>query len=237
MATHNLNGIKAISFDGDMTLWDFEKVMHYSLSLTLQELRRHVPERAAAQLTIDTMIDIRNTVAAELKGTTVNLEQIRLKAFHRTLEFIHWDDPALAAALNQLYLKHRFEDIELYPDAIPCLDALKDLFAIGLISNGNSDPEQCGLSGYFDFVILSQDIGVEKPHSEIFLSAVAQAGYEPEQLMHIGDSLKSDVVEANGISAISVWLNRNGEKNTSDTVPAFESHSLFEVAQIFERSR
>lgn len=235
MAAHDLDKIKVISFDGDMTLWDLEKVMRHSLALTLQELRRHVPERAAAQLTIDTMIDIRNTVAAELKGTTVNLEQIRLKAFQRTLELIHWDDPALAAILNQLYLKHRFEDIELYPDAIPCLDALKDLFAIGLISNGNSDPEQCGLSGYFDFVILSQGIGVKKPHAEIFLSACAQVGCEPEQLMHIGDSLESDVAGANGVGAISVWLNRQGKRNTSDTVPAFEIRSLLEVTKIAER--
>lgn len=220
-----------------MTLWDFEKVMRHSLALTLQELRRHVPDRATAQLTVDKMIDIRNTVAAELKGTTVDLEQIRLKAFQRTLKLIHWDDPALAAALNQLYLKHRFEDIELYPDAIPCLDALKDLFAIGLISNGNSDPEQCGLSGYFDFVILSQDIGVKKPHVAIFRFACAQVGCEPEQLMHIGDSLESDVARANGVGAISVWLNRQGERNTSDIVPAFEICSLLEMTHIVERQR
>lgn len=235
MATSDLDKIKVISFDGDMTLWNFEKVMRHSLSLTLQELRRHVSDRAAAQLTVDNMIDIRNTVAAELKGTIVDLEHIRLKAFQRTLELIHWDDPALAATLNQLYLKHRFEDIELYPDVIPCLDALKDLFIIGLISNGNSDPEQCGLSGHFDFVILSQDIGVEKPHAEIFLSACAQVGCEPERLMHIGDSLESDVAGAHGVGAISVWLNRQGERNTSDIVPAFEIRSLLEVTKIAER--
>ncbi|ABW27020.1 HAD family hydrolase [Acaryochloris marina] len=235
MAAHDLDKIKVISFDGDMTLWDFEKVMRHSLALTLQELKRHVPDRASAQLTIDKMIDIRKTVAAELKGTTVNLEQIRLKAFQRTLEFIHWDDPALAAALNQLYLKHRFEAIELYSDVIPCLDVLKDRFAIGLISNGNSYPERCGLSGYFDFVIFSQDIGVEKPQAEIFLSACAQAGCAPEQLMHIGDSLDSDVVGANGVGAISVWLNRNDEENTSHAIPTYEIRSLLEMTQIFER--
>ena len=37
--------IKAISFDGDMTLWDFEKVMRHSLSLALAELRRRALAR------------------------------------------------------------------------------------------------------------------------------------------------------------------------------------------------
>nr|WP_299408619.1 HAD family hydrolase [Acaryochloris sp. IP29b_bin.148] len=217
-----------------MTLWDFEKVMRHSLSLTLQELRRHVPDQAAAQLNIDKMIDVRNTVAAELRGTA-NLEQIRLIAFQRTLELIHWHDPVLAADLNQLYLKHRFEDIELYPDVIPGLDVLKDFFSIGLLSNGNGYPEKCGLSGYFDFVIFSQDIGVEKPHAEIFLSTCRQAGCQPWQLIHIGDSLESDVAGANGVGAISVWLNRKGEQNRSEIVPTFEIHSLLEVTKIVGR--
>jgi hypothetical protein len=30
--------IRAVSSDGDMTLWDFEKVMHRSLALVLAEL-------------------------------------------------------------------------------------------------------------------------------------------------------------------------------------------------------
>jgi len=67
--------IKAISFDGDMTLWDFQKVMRHSLAITLAELRRRVPRQAASDLTIDKMIEIRNAVAAELKGKVANLRK------------------------------------------------------------------------------------------------------------------------------------------------------------------
>lgn len=116
-----------------MTLWNFEKVMRHSLLLALQELRRHVLNPAAAKLTVDKMIDIRNTVAADLRDTTVNLEDIRLIAFQQTLAFINWEDPALAADLNQLYLKHRFEDIELYPDVIPCFNTLENIVSLGLL--------------------------------------------------------------------------------------------------------
>ena len=35
--------IRVVSFDGDGTLWDFEKVMRHSLSHALGELRRLVP--------------------------------------------------------------------------------------------------------------------------------------------------------------------------------------------------
>jgi hypothetical protein len=60
--------IRAISFDGDMTLWDFEKVMRHSLAHALAEVQKHLPGQACADLTIERMIEIRNTVAGELKA-------------------------------------------------------------------------------------------------------------------------------------------------------------------------
>jgi len=47
----------------------------------------------------------------------------------------------LAKYLNEIYLKHRFEDIELYDDVLPTLNALKKKYSLIIISNGNSYPE------------------------------------------------------------------------------------------------
>lgn len=227
----NAQPVKAISFDGDMTLWDFQKVMHHSLSVTLAELRRRLPGSATAALTIDQMIETRNSVAAELKGKIINLEEIRLQAFRRTLQSIGYDDQQLAVDLNALYLKHRFEDIELYPDVHPCLKRLGN-YTLGLLSNGNSYPKRCGLSEYFQFAVFSQDIGSEKPDEKIFLAACQQAGCAPHELLHVGDSLAADVVGANRVGAMSVWLNRNADRNESGIVPDYEVRSLTEVIEI-----
>jgi putative hydrolase of the HAD superfamily len=230
-ATH----IKAVSFDGDMTLWDFEKVMRHSLALALAELRQRVPGQATADLTVDKMIEIRNAVAAELKGIVVNLEEIRFQAFRRTVRFVNAADDALAAELNALYLQHRFEDIELYPDVISCLDAIRQRFPIGLVSNGNGYPERCGLPDRFRFVVFSQDVGVEKPDAGIFLAACKQGGCAPCELVHVGDSLASDVAGANGVGAVSVWLNRRTRPNSSEIVPDHEIRSLVDLGDILER--
>jgi len=109
------------------------------------------------------MIKIRNRVANELKGRITNLEDVRLEAFRQTLEEIGRPDDALASQLNQVYLKHRFEDIELFDDVLPVLEALREKFTLGLLSNGNSYPERRGLDSMFQFVVFSQDYGVEKP--------------------------------------------------------------------------
>ena len=228
--------IKAISFDGDMTLWDFERVMRHSLSLALAALRRRVPGPATSHLTIDQMIEIRNSVAAEFQGKVLNLEEIRLQAFRRTVDFVGCSDDTFAGDLNALYLKHRFEDIELYPDVIPTLDTLGPDFSLGLLSNGNGYPERCGLANRFSFVTFSQDAGVEKPHPDIFLAACRQASCSPCELMHVGDSLEADVCGANGVRARSVWLNRDGKANETDIVPDYEIHSLVELTPILNPS-
>jgi FMN phosphatase YigB (HAD superfamily) len=55
-------GIKAISFDADGTLWDFEKVMRHSLFHVLVELKKLDPETVDI-LNVNKMIKIRNRVA------------------------------------------------------------------------------------------------------------------------------------------------------------------------------
>jgi hypothetical protein len=112
--SYRLQRIKAISFDGDMTLWDFEAVMRHSLGRALAELHWCLPESLLADLTIDRMIEIRDTVAEELQGQSLNLEHIRLEAFVRALHIIGVRDPDLAAHINAVYLKHRFQDIRTY---------------------------------------------------------------------------------------------------------------------------
>ncbi len=224
--------IKAISFDGDMTLWDFQKVMQDSLAHALTELREHIPASKCADLTVDRMIEIRNAVAEEFKGERVALEWIRLEAFRRTIQTVGSDNDELAGHLNSVYLEHRFEDIELYPDVLPMLDSIGGRYVLGLVSNGNSYPERCGLHGRFGFVILAQNVGIEKPDPAIFQAAYREARCSPEQLMHIGDSLDTDVAGARRAGALSVWLNRDRKPNCTDIRPDYEIYSLIELKRL-----
>jgi putative hydrolase of the HAD superfamily len=226
----SLSQIKAVSFDGDMTLWDFDQVMRHSLSCALEELRRRLPALSAS-LTVDTMIAIREAVAADMRGTT-DLEAIRLESFRRTLDSIGAPDEDIAVELNTVYLRHRFERVDLYPDALPLLDALAGHYSIGLISNGNGYPALGDLAGRFDFLVFSQDVGVEKPDPRIFHAACEAACCAPSELMHVGDSIASDVAGANAVGALSVWLNRDGVAPAADAVPHYEVRSLLEIEDL-----
>ena len=229
--------ISTLSFDGDMTLWDFRKVMRNSLQQTLTELQKQVPTPCASKLTVDEMIEIRNRLAEEVKGEVWSLLEIRRRAFKRTLEHVGHPDKDLAAHLNAVYRKHRYADIELYPDVIPTFDALAPHFQLGLLSNGNTYPESCGLDGRFAFVVFSQDVQVEKPDPKIFQITAERAGCDLTEILHVGDSLKNDVMGAKNVGAQSVWLNRDGLPNDTDIRPDYEIASLTEIPEIIRIRR
>lgn len=49
-----------------------------------------------------------------------------------------------------------------------------------------------GLSNAFDQIIVSCEVGVEKPGREIFDYALDRMGIAPEEMLHIGDSQRED---------------------------------------------
>ena len=54
------------------------------------------------------------------------------------------------------------------------------------------------------------------------------------ELLHIGDSLESDVQGANAAGVLSAWLNRDGLAKSSKIQPAFEIQSLNEISEILK---
>jgi len=91
----------------------------------------------------------------------------------RTLQNIGVNDRDLAARLNAL--KHRFEDIQLYPDVLPAFGSATAT-PLGLVSNGNSYPGRCGLDGQFAFVVFAHEVGLEKTSPCNIPSSLPQGG-------------------------------------------------------------
>ena len=228
-----MDKITTVSFDADGTLWDFEGVMRHALGCALEELRRLVPS-APDSLSIETLIAIRDQVAEEQKDRGLTHEAIRLEAFKRTLQFIKSPDDDLAVHLHALYLKHRFEDILLFDDVLPTLDALQGHYMMGVLSNGNTYPERCGLGDCFQFVVFAQDHGIQKPDPRLFDIAIGHARCTKRQLLHVGDSFQNDIIGAKRTGVRSVWLNRQGTNNEAEHQPDFEISSLTELIGVLE---
>ena len=138
------------------------------------------------------------------------------------LDHVGYTGPDISSRLNEVYMKHRYEDIDPYEDVVPMLDTLAPHFKMGLLSNGNNYPEYFGLAERFEFAVFAQEISVEKPDPRTFQIAAHRAGCEMNQLLHVGDSLETDVEGAQVVGVCAVWLNREGKPNDSGIKPDYE---------------
>ena len=100
---------------------------------------------------------------------------------------------------------------DLYPDALPCLAALRDLgLRIGLAGNQSAGLERwtqaAGLP--VDAIASSASWGVRKPAPEFFERMVAEADCEPSELAYAGDRVDNDVVPALEAGLVAVHVRR-----------------------------
>ena len=224
-----MNQIKAIFFDGDDTLWDFRSAMFSALEVTLAELQRMVGNGAAEALTVQRMTEIREAVAEEMSEATTSVEVIRHEALARTLAEVGHPSDDGARRLYEVYTEARFGATRPFPGVVDVLNDLKGRYVLGLVSNGNTNPVRVGLDGIFDFVILAVECGIAKPDPRIFELALDKCGCDASQVVHVGDSLQSDIAGANGCGIRSVWLNQDGAANASGITPDHQISDLQEL--------
>ena len=87
-----------------------------------------------------------------------------------------------------------YSDMYVDPEAHGVLEALKSRFKTGLITNWDHAPSiyrilaDYKLEGYFETVVVSDEVGVAKPDPRIFDIALRDAGLRPEEVAYVGDA-------------------------------------------------
>jgi putative hydrolase of the HAD superfamily len=113
-------------------------------------------------------------------------------------------------------LFHRFGSAaawEVYPEVPRVLAALRDQgLRLGVVSNWDHRlPEllrQAGLARFFDAIVFSAELGVEKPDPRIFHQALTELGVEPSAALHVGDARLEDVEGAVAAGLLALHLTR-----------------------------
>ena len=99
----------------------------------------------------------------------------------------------------------------LYEDVTPALDDLRSNgYVVGVITNmsrpGEDVAESMGFKDNVDFTISSMDVGASKPNPKMFQAALSRAGVAPNEAVHVGDQLETDIqgAVASGINPILI---------------------------------
>lgn len=61
-------------------------------------------------------------------------------------------------------------------------------------------------------VFTSEDAKSYKPRKELFEFALKNTGLSASEVVHIGDSLSSDIKGASSVGISTIWINRNGKE-------------------------
>jgi putative hydrolase of the HAD superfamily len=114
---------------------------------------------------------------------------------------------------------HHFE---LYEDAIPTLDALRDRgLKLGLLSNSARDLDEfVGHHGLaVDAVLTSRAHGKTKPHEAIFRRMLELLDVVPGEAVMVGDTVEDDVEGATAVGMRAVLVDREGRYGEHDSIP------------------
>jgi len=69
---------------------------------------------------------------------------------------------------------------------------------------------QTGLAGLLDHVVISEAVGLRKPHPAVFTAALAPHDIAPSAALHVGDLAEADAWGAARLGFRTVWIDRRG---------------------------
>ncbi len=165
----------------------------------------------------------------------VSKEELRLGRFRETLTRFSIEDENLIKTLAEQYLKISPLKTALFPNAIEVLNYLQQRYELHIITNGFVEVqrvkiENSGLKNYFKNILISEEIGFQKPQPEIFHHAFKLAETLPENSLMIGDSLQTDIEGAQNAGIDSIYFNPRNKWHKYN--PTYEIRELIELKEL-----
>jgi FMN hydrolase / 5-amino-6-(5-phospho-D-ribitylamino)uracil phosphatase len=211
---------RLITLDLDDTLWPCEPVIRAAELAMLDWLAQTAP-RLPRVHDRDSLRAHRCALMAREPQIAHDLGLVRRRSLTALLiELDYPPDQAerLAGQALEVFMRER-NRIEPYPDAEPVLRRLAADFQLVSITNGNADPEQTPLCGLFHHHVTAARAGAAKPDPSVFVLALALAGCNPGECLHLGDEPYLDVAAARHLGIEAVWVNRCGRVWPADLEP------------------
>jgi HAD superfamily hydrolase (TIGR01549 family) len=129
---------------------------------------------------------------------------------------------------------------DLYPDAVPCLVALREAgYRLAIVGNQPSRTENVvrGLPVPLAFAASSETWGVTKPDPAFFERVAAELALQPSEVAYVGDRLDNDIRPAAAVGMVAVFVRRGpwawiqaGRSNPPEAALTVESLADLPVA-------
>jgi len=193
--------LRAVFFDLDDTLCDTIGCRPQRARKAFEAVCREQP-----QLEIDLLV---SRALEEVDGPRSG------RGIPAVLEAIGCAGTPTAAEVLRLFATYH-EPIVLFTGVRETVERLSRTHALGVITNAPAWWNQraklthLGLTRFVTYIVISGEIGYEKPDPRIFQHALALAGVRADEAVFVGDRLDVDIAGAKTAGMRAVWFNHWG---------------------------
>ena len=149
---------------------------------------------------------------------------------------------ALAEQMSEDFLHLTTKYFSLLPGAEELVRYLAKKYPLTVVTNGFVEVQyekfdKSGLRDCFSHIVLSEEVGCQKPNPRIFEEALRMNGLQAEDVVMIGDSWNSDIQGAINAGIDQIWIRKNKEpgtksQDTTEQTATYIVQSLSEVMEI-----
>ncbi len=227
--------INHIFFDLDHTLWDFDR----NARETLHELFAAY-ELAKLGLEADIFIDVYTANNHELWAKyhlgKISKDELRAQRFKKTFLDLGLQPTQIPDRFEEDYVNLSPKKKNLFESAEKVLGYLQKRYQMHIISNGFKEAtttkmEVSNLNPFFRHIIISEEVGVNKPDSRIFNHALQLAQAQKHESIMIGDSLEADIYGAQQFGMEAIFFNPNKIEKPKEVQT--QIHHLEELMHLF----
>jgi putative hydrolase of the HAD superfamily len=220
--------VKAIFFDIDDTLFpttEFTAKARRDVISAMIEVGLDVDEREGYEKLLEVIGEYGSNYPAH---------------FDRLLEKLRVPYDARYVAAGIVAYHDAKLSMHCYPDTKRTLAALRERgYALGVVSDGLAVKQwdkiiRLGLEHFFDAVVVSEAVGVEKPDARIFGLALKRFSLKPAQAAYVGDRLDKDVAGAKAAGMVAVHVRRDGKGFARGVKPDHAIKRISELLHIFK---
>ncbi len=130
-----------------------------------------------------------------------------------------------------------------YPEVQEVLDSLSKRHSLGVIANQHRNVRRSlekiwHIAKYFDFMILSEEVGFKKPDKEMFLLALDKARADASEAWMIGDRVDTDVGPSRSLGMKAIRVLHDSEMSiippiSDEEIPDFQFKDLRPLLNLF----
>ena len=146
----------------------------------------------------------------------ITKDELNRQRFFYPLQQVGVEDAGLAQDFSRDFFAVIPTCRKLMPHARETLEYLHSRYRLYILSNGFRELQyrkmcSAGIENYFRKVVLSDDIGILKPHIEIFHFAMSATQSELQESLMIGDNWENDIVGARNAGMHQVYYHPSAD--------------------------